>query len=360
MNLKITLFPMTAAWALCAISGCGGSASAGGGSIATFNGAAVTRDDYYKKLETMQVVRVVDSNGNVVQARLAEPMSSQAMQMIMIEQAIIQAARDEKVLPTADDIEKEKKFREDLQQGYVNELKKMGFSMSDIDRSIMLELAQENLTVRGVPEKTMEDVDKYIESNPNVTRVPATATLRLVVVETADEQRKVDEQLKNGIPFGSVASMFSKLPNARMNNGAFPDSSTQPRAVAIERLAKEMQDAVNKTADGRVSDWFALGNQKVKLFVEAKTPETRTTLTNAQKERLRRDLRIQEGRLQNDVQKLILEKLSKADVKVTVDYLKQAWETFQKAVRERSADILGHPVEGEQTPPTTEEQPKSK
>lgn len=360
MNFKSTVFSMSAALALFANSGCGGSASAGGGSIGTFNDALVSRDDYYKKLETMQVVRVVDANGNVVQARLAEPLSSQALQVIMTEQAVLQAARDEKVLPTADDVEKEKKFREDLQQGYVNELKKLGLSMSDIHRNLTLELAQENLTVRGIPEKTMEDVDKYIESNPNVTRVPATATLRLVVVETAEEQARVDEQLRNGIPFGSVASLYSKLPNARMNNGAFPDSGTQPRAIPIERLPKEMQDAVKKTGDGRISDWFTTGNQKVKIFVEAKTPETRTTLTNAQKERLRRDLRIQEGRIQNDVQKLIVEKLSKAEVKVTVDYMKQAWELFQKAVKERSADILGHPSPGEKQKSTTEEQPKAK
>ncbi len=350
INLNRFIPAVICAAATAAMAGCGGAKASGSSSIATFNEAPISREDYNKRLETMQVVRVVDGNGNVVQARVAEPMSSQALQMLMIEQAIIQAARDEKVLPSSDDIEKERKFREELQQGYVNELKKMGLSMADIDRQIMLELAQERLTTRGVPEKTMDDVDKYITDNPNITRVPATATFRVIVVESAAEQQAVDADLRGGLPFGSVASMRSKMPNARMNNGSFPDNSAQPRPMAVQGLRPEMQKALNETAEGKISEWVVVDQQRIKIFVEAKAPETKTTLSNAQKERLRRELMAREGQVQNDVQKLIVEKLSKADVKVNINYLRQAWETFQTAVKERSADILGTPSSETPTP----------
>lgn len=351
MNLKRMISATAAISALVVLAGCGGGSASGSSSLGTFNEAPISREDYYKKLETMQVVRVVDGNGNVVQARLAEPMSNQALQMVMIEQAILQAARDEKVLPTSEDVQKERKFREELRPSYINELKQMGLTMPDIDRQILLELAQERLTIRGVPQKTLADVDKYIADNPSVSRVPATVTMRWIVVETEAEQQAVDADLRGGLHFASVASSRSKMPNARMNNGAFPDGAAQPRPVPIETFAPAMRDVINRTEDGRVSDWVVIENRRIKMFIEAKTPETKKEFTNAEKEQLLRELMVREGSVQNDVQKLIVEKLSTANVKININHLRQAWETFQTAVKERSADILGTPTQPSESRP---------
>jgi parvulin-like peptidyl-prolyl isomerase len=354
MIFKQTLF-VAAAGAAVLVAGCGGGSASGSSGVATFNGAGVTRDDYVKRLETLQVVRVRLANGQIATAQLAEPMSSQALQNLMIEQAVLQAARDEKVLPTKEEIERHKKLQEDLSPGWTNELKKMGLSIDDIDRQLLLQLANEKLLTRGVKEKTLADVEKYIKDNPEVSKVPATATFRWILVNTAADRAAVDRELAAGQPFGAVASKYSKAPNARLNNGSFPDTGAQPSAVPVNRLDKLMQDAVGATTEGKRSQWITEGNESVLLFIEAKSAETVRQLSASQKEVLRREMMKREGASQNDVEKTVLDKLLKANVKVNVAYLRQYWDAYKKQLQDNSAKILNPSGE---VPPTPGETPK--
>ncbi len=337
-SITLTCFA-TAALAL-GLVGCGGD-SGSSTSILTFDGAQVTKDEYLKRLETMSSVAVRLPNGQVQSLPVADSLSSQALRQLIEQEALLKAARDEGVLPTKDMIEREKKLRTDLRPSYVNELKQAGLSVTDIDNSLLVELAREALQVRGTREKTLEEVEEYIKKNPQQFTTPETCTMRVILVNAGAMQTQVDDALKKGQTFQSVASQFSLAPGAKLNNGAFPFGAQVPQPIPVAQLDGELQKVVKDLQVGRISDWLPSGNQRVKLLLESKNAAAKRTLSAQEKELLKRNLRVAEGQAQNDLTKIVVDKLLNAKVVVMPPYLKQAWETYFKSVKERSSSILG-------------------
>ena len=320
--------------------GCGGD----GGStstIFTFDGSQVTKDEYLKRLETMGTVAVRLPNGQVQSLPVADALSAQALRQLIEQEALLKAARDEGVLPTKDQIEREKKLRTDLRPAYVNELKQRGLSVTDIDNSLLVELARENLQTRGTREKTLEEVEDYIKANPEQFTTPETCTLRVILVNVGQMQQQVDDALSKGQTFQAVAATYSMAPGAKLNNGAFPFGAQVPQPIAVAQLDAELKKIVAELPAGRISNWITSGNQRVKISIESKNPAAKRTLSPQEKELLKRNLRVADGQAQNDLTKIVVDKLLAAKVVVMPPYLKQSWETYFKSVKERSGDILG-------------------
>lgn len=339
--------------------GCGGD-SGSSTTIFSFDGSNVTKDEYLKRLETMTSVAVRLPNGTVQSLPVADSLSAQALRQLIEQEALLKAARDEGVLPTKDQIEREKKLRTDLRPSYVNELKQMGLSVTDIDNALLIELARENLQVRGTREKTLEEVEEYIKKNPAQFTTPETCTLRVILVNAGVMQQQVDDALAKGQTFQSVAAAYSMAPGAKLNNGAFPFGSQVPQPFAVAQLDPELKKIVEALPVGRISNWISSGNQRVKILLESKNAAAKRTLSPQEKELLKRNLRVSDGQAQNDLTKIVVDKLLAAKVVVMPPYLKQAWETYFKSVKERSSAILGTGTGEKPAPNSTTTPPANK
>lgn len=330
-------------------AGCGG----GGGDdtvIAVVNGEKVTKSQYLKKLETMSSVRGVNppqsplQPGQTGEVQVAEPLSGQALTKIIDEILTLQTAKDEGVLPSREDVDREQALMEQLNPNYVKNLKALGFTLEDIRRQLMVRLAERNLLVRGIPKKTAADAKQYIAEHPEEFTVPAQVRMRWIVLDDPNLRDDVDRELASGITFGAVAGKYSTAVNARAENGAFPPGrGAQPTPQPIpDEATNPFWEAVLKTPKGRVSDWVQLPGSGgktsyIKLLIEDKTEKTVRKLSAAEEEMVRRALEEREARDVNDLTDLYLKKLLDAKVEINVPYLKATWEQQLAMIKDRAA-----------------------
>ncbi len=329
--------------------GCGG-----GGEddtvIAVVNGEKVTKSQYLKKLETISSVRAVNppqsplQPGQTGEVQVAEPLSGQALTKIIDEILTLQTAKDEGVLPSKQDVDREQALMEQLNPNYVKNLKAIGFTLEDIRRQLMVRLAERNLLVRGIPKKTPADAKQYIADNPEEFTVPAQVRLRWIVLDDPNLRDDVDRELASGITFGAVAGKYSTAVNARAENGAFPPGrGAQPTPQTMpDEATNPFWEAVLKTPKGRVSAWVELPGaggktSYIKLLVEDKTEKTVRKLSAAEEEMVRRALEEREARDVNDLTDLYLKKLLDAKVEINVPYLKATWEQQLAMIKDRAA-----------------------
>lgn len=336
--------PIASAGLLVASVGCGGKSGGGGvpgvsGPIADVDGASISQEDYVKRLETLEIVNV-RVNGQIVRAEVAEPLSSQAMRSLIEDQVILQLAEDEKVLPTEKEIEAQKKLREELAPDFLTRYKEQGWRLEDITSRLKIQLARDGLVTQGVPEKTLADVEAWLKANPDAQKKPAQVTFRFIRVD-ANKTAEVDAALKGGKPFAAVAAQFSKEPTASQNNGAFPPGAPEPQPVTVSQLLPGLQTLVKNTGERKESTWLTNGNERVKIYIESKIPESIKPPSAAQKKVLMHQLRVQEGSKINDVNKKLFNKLVSAKVDVKVDYLKMIWEKYFAELKQRGEMLFG-------------------
>lgn len=315
--------------------GCGGGSDK---PVAEFNNTPITEAQYLKRLETLPNVYVV-IRGQRVLAPVAEPLSAQALRSLMQEETLLQVAKDQGVMPTQADVDKEIQFNEQLQSNWLNNLKEQGFTLDDIRRLVLVELARERLVTRGVPEKTLADVEKYVKENPDQFIQPATVKFRWLVVEKGME-KKVEDALGKGLTFGAVASEFSIVPDAKLTNGSFPATSPEPRPVPVNRLSPPLRKAAESTPERKVSSWFDYQGKRARIYVESKTPAQKMTLTSAMKEKIKRQLMIQDG-IGNEIDRLLLQKIIDAEIKVFPPYLRRTWESYREQLKDAATEMLG-------------------
>jgi parvulin-like peptidyl-prolyl isomerase len=325
------------------LAGCGGGGSSD--AVATINGKSLSMADYQKQMETLNTVTVVLPNGQTVNARPAQPISTQAMGKLIESQIILAAAKDEGVLPSKEDVEKEKTLQTTLNPQFQDQMRAVGYTGEGINQAILEGLALYRLSIKGQPEKTIADAEKYVKENPSKFKQPPTATLRWIVLSNPSQKETVDRELINST-FGAAAAKYSAVPTAKVDNGAFNpvQGGRDPRPVPVsEALGPEFYKAITQTKEGGTSPWFKMNDRWVKIEVESKTPSQQMKPSAGQLELLRRSLTQQEAKGAVDVQKILLDELLSADVKVYPAYLKKNWDTMFTMLKQRTAEMGATP-----------------
>lgn len=341
------------------LAGCGGGGSTGE-VIAKFNGDEITKDQYLKQLETMDTIMVTLQNGQQVQARPTQSLSTQALSKMVERNVVLEAAKTANVLPSQEEIDREKVLRTEINPQFQDQLRAAGYSGEDIDLALKVDLSLYKLTVRGQQEKTLDDAQKYVKDNSDQFKQPETATLRWIVVNDAAVRAQADKMLVNA-SFGAVAARYSIVPTAKQDNGAFNSGGQSvPRPVPItNQLGEELLPQVKKIKEGGTGEWFRFQNTWAKVKVEAKTPAIQLTPKPAQLEMIRRDLSRQDARGANGIQDMLLQTLLKAEVNVMPAYLKKNWETMLSALKSRTMGLGDKPAEvGASKPGAGESKPK--
>lgn len=291
--------------------------------IVIVNGERVSLDDFNKYMASKPTVRV-QVQGEVVELPVADTIAFQALQDLISRQTLYQLAKDEKVMPADDDVEKEIAFQKKLNPEFIQTYQARGMANKQIREEIRFNLAQERLFTKGI-EVSQAEVDRWIKDNPGAFVDPATASLSVVLVKTAAEQAQVDKALENGRSFREVAVQYSKMRDAQMSQGKFANG----RPVPVRSLAPAVRDAVGKVGPRQTTVWVKLPEGLAKFYVESKTADIELEKTPERLENVRRSITIEKGKLANDLRKRLIERVRTSEIKIIgSDAYDQAWKRF--------------------------------
>jgi parvulin-like peptidyl-prolyl isomerase len=318
---------------LIALSGChkgdaGGADADAGATVAKVNGQPISQREFTDFLIGKTTVLVQGQQG-AQQAPTVGSVGLQALRDMVDRTLMLQLAKDEGVLPTDADVQKELDFRNASQPGYSDSVLKEGIPMDELKDQIKFDLARERLITKGVT-VPMTEVDQYIKENPKQFTEPATDDLLLIALKTPANESKVDAALKAGKPFKEVAAQYSEVPNAKQTGGALPKTP-------LANLPQPVQSALAKVSPLHATDWINVGSGYLKLYVLSKSPEKKMELTAIKKEALQRSLAMQRGQATNDLSAKMLDKLKSANIDVSQPMLKKPWAQIAEEIKRTPA-----------------------
>ena len=298
----------------------------GGSNLAVINGEAITMQQFYNYLESKPQVQVVMADGTVTSATVSETLAFQALQDLIRQKVIVQLAKDRKLAPTKEEVEKEVKFQIDRDSTFIPKLKDRGLNLNEIKESLEVDLAREKLLSQNI-ELRDEDVDVFIKANPKEFTMPATFDAKWIFVKDESEMRESDREINAGSSFSTVARKYSKDPNVNQNQGSFPNRN-------LDAMPAELRSKIAATAVGKETGWIRLQDGWAKFLIEDRKEASKIVPSKEQKMWLKRQLTVQKGLLANDLDQKLLEKLRKASVDVSYTELKSPWKNAFDKLKE--------------------------
>lgn len=325
---KTILIGVAASLAALFVAGCG---RGGGGGLAMVNGESISAEDFNKYLETKDTVTVMTPSGPA-EARVAGSLAFQALKDLVARKILMQLAKDEGVAPAEADVLAELELRKKLNPNYIKQVTAGGMSIQRLKEDIAVGLAREKLLSKGIT-ITKDEVDKYIATNKEAFMEPARADMQWIFVKTEAAKSAVDKELATGQPFSSVAQRLSEFPNARQDQGRFPQA-------VIRDMPQELQDLVSKTPELKVSEWLKLSDGWAKFSIQKKTPAKAINMDESRKLLVQRQLAQERGGQAVDLNKRISDKLKSSEIKVEDPSLKEPWERAMEELKKASgADV---------------------
>jgi foldase protein PrsA len=294
------LAPIAIAGLLVAIvlSGCGR------GAFITVNGEKITKDEYYRRLEQMSI------NG--------QQAGSLMVQQMLKEELVLQLAKDKGVYPTDEQIEKKVEFAK--KEGNLGtRLRQMGVTMEEYKKLLKPQQAQINIIIKGVKIPDA-DVKKYYEENKKtVFTRPETVDPAVIVCLTKDKLNKVQEQMKKGTDFTSVAMKLSDDPYTAPSGGRLgplprnvPNAPAGLLEAAFALKRNQISEPILIKPEGKNPQWVM-----IKLL--DRKPE-RVTGYNEVKDQIREQLALQKGAQQVNVMQLLEKKRQTAKLTLPERY----------------------------------------
>lgn len=314
-------------------------------------------DEFHKYLELKPQVQVIvnpqnlkgDSSGALsTQPYVGQVVGSLSLQALndLVQQAILrQMAKDEGVWPSPDDVEKEIKDKTDTSPGYLQQLNGAGFTPSMIRNDVALQLAQFNLTTKGI-KIGQDQVDTYIKDHPTEFVVPEGIDMLWLLVTSEKDKNAAEAELKAGTSFIVVAQKYSKAPQTQSQQYRFPEQYMPNLA----KYGKDLEPAVRATAEQAQTPWIRFTEGWAKFYVQKKAPKRNLPIDDKMKKRVLRALMLQEGSKGKDINLRVQEALRKADVQIGPEYLRDPWKKSMETLNtqlgnNKSTNSVTNPVE---------------
>lgn len=282
----------------------GGGGGARGATIAVVNGDPISEADLLAHLRRKNTVTAIIQGQVVSGINTAGTLGLLGLEDLVRQRIVMQLAKDQGVWPTEADVERELQLKKDQDPRYVSTLNQSGLTLEQIKQSLRIDLAFENLITKG-QNVTMEDVERYLQDNPNELIEPAQIGLLIIQVQESDREA-VDQALRQGEQFNAVAARYNVNPQFRSNRGQFPVSV---RNELRANLQPEVFEIIDNTPELRTTDWIRFGDTWAKFYVERRTEEREIEPDAKMKERMRRALAVRRGQMANDVGRQIVNKL---------------------------------------------------
>ncbi len=308
-------------------AGCGGG---GGGSLASVDGTAVTNEDLAEYLKIKPTVRVVTNGGLVAEVPVADTLAFQALQDLMSQEVLLGLAKEKNMIPTDQEVDAEIEFKKTIEKGYVRRLQQRGLTLSQIRRSVRLEMAQERLLTEGIT-KTLADVEAQVKQNPDAFTEPEKVTLDIIFTPDAKSRDAAEAALKSGKTFADAKREHDKSPAAVRQRFA---AGTASGGLAVASLGEGVRNALKALAPGQTTGWLSVDNGFAKFQLNGRTEAKKMELTPERKEYLRRQIALEEGRQKTDLSRLVADKMKEAKIEVKDEALKPLWENFSERLSE--------------------------
>lgn len=261
--------------------------------VAVVNGQEIRGAEYYRRMEHLPNV------GRMLGEEFAEaPPGLLTLQRLIEEKLVLQLAREKNCYPTDAELAEEKRLRLESNPDLMTQLSAAGLTQSDFDQQVLLDYAQFKLQTRGIT-VTNQEVDTFYNQNKTMFTTPKRFKLRLIVSDKAEDRAKVDEELKNGVPFAEVAAKYSQDVSKYRGGdiGMLPEGA----------LSDEAKAALGSVEAGKTTEWLGRDQSRFKFLVEEILPEKLEELNDTIRVVIRRRLMLDRGRIQHNVQKELQE-----------------------------------------------------
>lgn len=313
-------------------------------------------DEFYHHLELKPQVQVIVDPSQLQaggDGRLAkQPYNGQVLASLglqglkdLIDRTLImQMATDDGVSPTDQEITAELNDRTKENPNFVRDLTNAGYTLDMVRKELALELAQYNLTTKGIT-VTDAEVDKYIAEHPKEFIVPETADLTWVLVPDEKTKKLADADLKTGTSFILVAQKYTVAPNSAKMSYKFPENRVPMLVNYSPDLLKAVGSSKDKTfaAEQQQTDWVKFTDGWAKFFVNKRSAERKLPIDDVLKKKVHRALALQRGSQGKDIGARLQEKLKSSKIEIMSDSLRALWERSMEQLQSATASPTSKP-----------------
>ncbi|HWD41086.1 MAG TPA: peptidyl-prolyl cis-trans isomerase [Fimbriimonas sp.] len=292
--------------------------------IGTVDGEPISSDEFYATLEHLPQVEVRAPQGAPISLRVAQPLGDQAIQNLVQQRLILSLAKDEGVLPTAADIDKEIDYEKARNPQFVSALTDQGYSLDQIRHIVQVDLARERIITKGIV-ITPDEAKAYINKNKDRFSTPPMAKLLVVIVKDEKTKTEVDQALAKGQQFSEVTMKYSSDPAVKQTGGVWP-------ATNVKQLGPPLEGMVEKTPVQKTTPWIQNRGEWFKFYVQDKSPAKLQPVNDQLLETVERFLAMQKGNQTSDFGKKIVDKVKSANVNISNPAYKDSWATFVKGL----------------------------
>jgi foldase protein PrsA len=290
--------------------------------VITINGEAVQAGEFYERMEKLSGV------GMLVGNRFAEaPPGLLTLQRLLEERLLLQLARDQGVFPTEAELKDERDRRIRLNPNILENLSAAGLGSRDLERQILLDVAQFKLQTRGVT-VTDQEVDAHYKDNPDMYTTSKFYKLRIIAANSDRLRQLIDSELAAGKSFEEVARQHS-VEASRLVGG---DIGT----VSEGALSEPVQQVLSRTNVGEYTAWIGPDDIKFRFLVESVTPPKLLPLDDDLRVAIRRQLMLDRGMVRNRLGEEMREMWSKVNLVVNDKQYEAALRTFIETARQSS------------------------
>ncbi len=284
--------------------------------VATINGEALTAQNYHRRMEYLPGLGRKTSTGQFIEILPAIA----TLDTLVTEMLLLQIAKAKGLTPTETEIDQELSYRVRNDSNYVGNWLTIGRTMTELRQMLKVERAHFKIQTEGIV-VTETDIQKaYDAAKPSRYTIPNRVKLRVITVTDEESKSKVDDGLKAGKTFESLATQYS-TDASKTFGGDFG-------VVPIEALGEQVQAGIKTLKKGERTGWLAADKVYAKFQVDAIMPMTIVPLDAKIKEDIRRDLMLLRGAPKVDMVKLLREARQTASISITSPEINKAYKQF--------------------------------
>lgn len=287
--------------------------------IAVVDGQEIRGAEYYRRMEYLPGVGTVV--GNTFQQFYPGFMT---LEELINERLIFELAKAKGVMPTDAEIQDELKNRLELDSQYEEKYVAGGQTHAELIYDLKFELAQLNLLTAGIT-VTDQEVEQFYKDNKTMFTISPQVKLRVVAVSSIADAAAVDKDITAGKDFAAIAKAHSVDASAPTGGDLGIRS--------LDEFSPAIRDVLAKTTVGKITQWFpaSTGESEFRFQVVEIVPERLQPLTPAVRRQARLRMRMDRGRVKNNVKKDLNDLRRKASIDIKDKSLSDAYKKFIEA-----------------------------
>lgn len=310
-------------------------AGCGKRTILTVNGEKVSKDEFYSRLERIQVQTPSGP-------KLA---GSYVMEQIIGEKLVEQLAKKQNVAPTDAQIQSKIKTITKESGNLAQWLAVQGMTGDDLKKKLGAEQSVINLVSKGVTvsdDEVKSAYDKELARPGSTLKRPDQIKISVIIVDQKNKG-KIDQaykMLKGGAEFSTVAMQWSEQPNVRMTGGSLDWVNNDDKRVPVP-----VKQAATSLQVGQYSKPFTAAGGWIIVRLDDKR-ESKTTNFDDIKTLIREQLAMQKGSRTSSFRTDLQKYTKEANIKVNAE----RYSKIPVLIKKQAEALV---VPGQKTPTAT-------